>query len=157
MKKYKSILFFLFLVAAILGSGSVNAQQYRVTAKRVSSNLYKITEGNLLVVTSLCLNLALMDPAILSSTEIRFIQDRDDCMVRGIYAKASMKSGTYSVNAMSEVDDFHFVGNNTYVLTWGCPLLLPSAAVLKWNGSSGTLSSKGQTCRVEDLYVKTSL
>lgn len=146
--------FFLAVLALFLTSNAV--AQVSVTAKRVSSNFYKLLEGGL-VQTSGCLSLALMDDAVLSKGSIYFVQDRERCFVKAFYKPAVVKSGTYKVTVMHENDDFYQVAPNTYVQTYAClSLALGSPGSLKIDatGTTGWLSVDRMRCMVEGVYER---
>lgn len=143
--------------AAIIVFLTSNAvAQVNVTAKRVSSNFYRLLEGGL-VQTSGCLSLALMDDAVLSRNSIYFVQDRERCSVKAIYHPATLKGGTYKAIVVNEGDDFYQVSPDTYVQTYAClSLALGRPGTLKINasGQGGWLYVDGAKCMVEGVYSR---
>lgn len=143
---------------AVLFIGQLYAQSiYKVTAKRVAPNLYRIVEGNLLVKTSACLSLALLDPAILSQFEIKFIQENQDCMVTAIYRQIRMRPGKFRAYVVMQEIGFYQIAPNVYAQAPIClSLASGEEGILDWSGSGGTLSiGEGvfaSQCMVEALY-----
>lgn len=146
-----------FSAATIIVFLTSNAvAQVNVTAKRVSSNFYRLLEGGI-VQTSGCLSLALMDDAVLSQNSIYFVQDRERCFVRAVYKPASVKPGSYKVRVVNEGDDFYQVSPDTYVQTYAClSLALGRSGTLKINatGQAGWLHVDGMRCMVEGVYSR---
>lgn len=130
--------------------------QVNVTAKRVSSNFYRLLEGGL-VQTSGCLSLALMDDAVLSRNSIYFVQDRERCLVKAIYKPATLKAGTYRAVVVNEGDDFYQVSPDTYVQTYACLSLAlgrPGTLKITATGQGGWLNVEGMRCMVEGVYSR---
>jgi hypothetical protein len=156
MKTIAKMLVVGFL-AYIFASQAQAQQQYKVTARRVASNLYQVIEGDLLVKTSMCLSLALLEPAILSQFEIRFPKERENCMVRGIFRKVDLAAGNYRAYIVRQDDDFYQIAPNLFARTSMClSLALGENGVLEWHGPSGILKigdrSSSDECMVESLY-----
>jgi flagellar basal body rod protein FlgF len=88
---------FLFLVAGlILFANNVDAARYDVRVKRVGNNMYKDLNSGTLIKTSLCLELALGDEAILiwdcalgseiyGCGKLIFINSGTSCQVDAVY------------------------------------------------------------------------
>jgi hypothetical protein len=127
--------------------------QHRVTAKRVASNLYTIIEGRLLVRTSACTSLALLDEAILTQTNIRFVADKEDCLVRAVYKEINLKPGAYKVTVTHLEWDFFQLAPDFYARTYAClSLTVGGVGTLTWNGAGGFLKAGISDCMTEALY-----
>jgi hypothetical protein len=125
--------------------------QYRVIAKRESSNLYQA--GVLLVQTSTCLNFALLDAAILTQSSITFEKNGEVCRVIGIFQPAVLKSGTYKVKPIMEKEDFFRVDSTTFIRTFACSILIGDHGSLRWDGTSGVLVADRERCPILQIYT----
>ena len=77
-------------------SGTSCADKYNVTVKRIGSNMYKDTSSGAIIKTSLCLELALSDEAILiwdcalnsevyACGKLIFLDSGETCQVDAVY------------------------------------------------------------------------
>lgn len=78
-------------VSAYYGPATVKPGKYKVTVSRKDSNFYEVTGTNFLLKTMLCLELALVEEAVLdvSGRRIYFLNSRSDCGVEEILSKRS--------------------------------------------------------------------
>jgi hypothetical protein len=79
-------------VKAVFGESDILPGKYDVTVSRADDDWYEVFGTETFIKTSLCLNLALGERAILKTSAggygtLYFLDSDDDCMVEGVYSK----------------------------------------------------------------------
>ena len=79
-------------VKAVFGASNQSPGKYKVSVSREDDDWYEVFGTDTYIKTSMCLNLALGDDAILKLSgpgygSLYFIDDDDDCMVEGVYTQ----------------------------------------------------------------------
>ena len=91
----KTIFGVLFIMLSLI-AGTVHAEKYGVVVKKVGNNMYKDKNSGALIKTSLCLELAIGDEAILiwdcplnseryACGKLIFIDSGETCQVDAVY------------------------------------------------------------------------
>ena len=79
-------------VKAVYGESDLTPGKYKVSVSREDDDWYEVFGTDTFIKTSMCLNLALGEDAILKLSgsgygTLFFIDDDDDCMVEGVYTQ----------------------------------------------------------------------
>ena len=79
-------------VKAVYGDSNLTAGKYKISVSREDDDWYEVFGTDTFIKTSMCLNLALGDDAILKVSAggygtLYFIDDEDDCSVEGVYTQ----------------------------------------------------------------------
>jgi hypothetical protein len=79
-------------VKAVFGESDISPGKYDVTVSREDDDWYEVFGTDTFIKTSICLNLALGERAILKASAggfgtLYFLDSDDDCMVEGVYSK----------------------------------------------------------------------
>ena len=82
-------------VEAVFGKADVEPGRYQVTVSREDDNWYQVFGTDYFLQTSLCLNLALGDEAVLSLAaggygSIYFLDDEEECTVEAVFAEMNL-------------------------------------------------------------------
>ena len=139
-------------------------ETYEVNVTRDASNLYKVTNKELLIVTRYCYEYVYYADALLLThrNEIVFVDDASKCDVESVYAKANVTGGTYQVNVSHKDDDFYELdGKGLLLKTSLClNLALGDEAILKITPyGTGTIYflDDEERCDVEGVYTPARL
>lgn len=93
----RNLIFYSVIAFLFLSPGISRAEKYEVTIKRIESNLYTDVKSGALIKTSLCLELAIMDDAILvwdcalntrsfACGKLIFLNSGESCQVDAVYS-----------------------------------------------------------------------
>lgn len=95
LKKMGKVLIIITVLSAIISmfASPIFAEEYKVIVRRIDSNLYQDQNSRVIIKTSLCLELALAEEAILiwdginhfACGKLIFIDAGTSCQVDGVY------------------------------------------------------------------------
>jgi hypothetical protein len=155
-----SVLFFALLASA------VSAGDYQVSVTRKGSNLYKVDGKDMFIHTRYCYEYVYYSDVVLRMSgyggTIDFLEEKNSCAVKGVYAGVTLRPGKYNVTVSREDDDwYHIDGTEQFIKTAMClSLALGEDSLLKVDsGSFGTVYflDDRDNCQVEGIYERKRL
>ncbi|MDX7753337.1 hypothetical protein SJS40_07150 [Aeromonas caviae] len=158
----KKILTAVMIIAPLILSPNIFAENYELTLTRKSKNIYKVSGNDILVQTRYCYAYAYSEEAIFKTDgyggELIFLNSNDRCDVKAVFGKDEYKPGKYSIRVSMDDDDwFEVYGENAYIHTSGClslALVEDSFLIISSSGYGDLLFSSGTKCTVEGIYSK---
>ncbi len=153
-----------FGISVVAVSG-LAAEPYSISVTRKDRNVYKIDGRDILIQTRYCYVYGYGEDAILRMNgrtgDLIFVDQKDKCDVKGVFAASEQKPGKYSVSVSRDEDDWYEVfGADLYIKTSLClQLALGDDAVLSV-GAGGTgrlVFEDGDSCAVEGIYSRLRL
>lgn len=156
----------LLLALGLLFVGqAAKAGTYEISVTRKGGNAYRVDGKRVTILTRYCHVYAYSEQALLRSNgyggELIFIDSRDKCDVKAVYAASDPAPGKYAVHVIHESDNWYEIqGTDLYLQTSMClSLALGQMAFLTLNpGGYGTLVFEdGQSCMVEGVQTKIKL
>ena len=150
--------FFSIILAAVvlsLSASAVSQSKYSVSITRKDSNLYKVDNKEIWVQTRYCYEYAYYEDAVLSSSQIVFVDNETTCDVKRVLQEAKINSGSYELSVTHEDDELYSTLDGFYIRTSMClELGISEDALLRVNSyGGGTLVflDNGRKCDVESV------
>ena len=150
-----------FLLAMPL---SVMADQYKVSVTREDSNIYRVVENNMYIITKYCYEYVYSEDAILDIVEsagsIKFIDSDNECVVCDILEDANLNPGTYEIMVSRKEDNLYEVfGKNLIIKTFACYSFAigQQTVFISSGGGFGSIYLDGQKHMVNGVYSRVAL
>ena len=160
MKKLKLLYILLFVLVCL--PHTVCAENYDVYVTKKESNVYKVDNDDVIILTRFCYVNAYSGKGLLKSTgysgEIVFTDSQEKCFVKGVYGRSNSFHGNYEVQINRETDDWYaIVGKDNYIKTSKCLKMIPnqlSTITLNADGWGNLIFGDGKGCIVEGIYTQ---